>query len=180
MRRVLLLNSSYEPLSFISDERAFRLVLKHRAEIVTNYYGKPSVWHDLEFKSPNMIFVVPATVRLTHFVVRKWRAPRFRKKVLFNRDNWQCQYCKKDLDWSDATIDHVLPKSRGGVTSWLNCVTSCKSCNKMKANQTPDEAKMLLLNKPALPTPLHFWDVMRSRHWHDDWDDFLMPANRVI
>jgi 5-methylcytosine-specific restriction endonuclease McrA len=166
MKRVLLLNTDWQPLNFISDQRAIRLSLKGRAEVI-------SLWEDAVFSSPNVNITIPATLRLVNHVKRKWRPPRFRKKVLFNRDEWMCQYCSERLYWHNITIDHVIPRSRGGTTSWLNCVVACKPCNKAKANMTPEEAQMKLLRRPVAPTPLHFWDATRSSVWHNDWDWYL-------
>jgi 5-methylcytosine-specific restriction endonuclease McrA len=173
MKRVLLLNASYEALNFISDERAFRLLLKGRAEVVSNIHGNRSIWKDIYFQTTRQKFEVPATVRLLTRINRKWKPPRFRKKVLFNRDQWKCQYCNLKLLWNTATIDHVVPSSRGGVTSWTNCVAACKPCNKTKANRTPDEAGLKLAKVPTEPNALHFWDLTKSNSWHIDWSYFL-------
>jgi hypothetical protein len=173
MKRALLLNASYEPLNFISDERAMRLLMKGRAEIITNMEGKRSVWMGAYFVTTNTKFEVPATIKLITRINRKWKPPRFRKKVLFNRDGWKCQYCNSKLLWNTATIEHVHPQSRGGQTTWLNCVAACKPCNKKKANMTPDEAGMRLLKAPKEPNALHFWDVSRSSSWHPDWVMFI-------
>ncbi len=173
MKRALLLNASYEPLNFISDERAMRLLMKGRAEIYTNMEGQRSVWAGAYFVTTRTKFEVPATLKLVERVNRKWKAPRFRKKVLFNRDGWKCQYCSAKLLWNTATIEHVHPQSRGGQTTWMNCVAACKPCNRKKANMTPEEAGMRLLKVPKEPSALHFWDVSRSNHWHPDWQVFI-------
>lgn len=173
MKRALLLNASWEPLHFISDERALVLLYKGTAELVTSASGgTPSVWNE-KYASVSKSFDAPATIRLLRRVNKAWRPPRFRKKVLFNRDGWKCQYCSEDLTWESITIDHVQPKSRGGSTSWKNCVASCKTCNRKKANRTPSEAGMLLKKQPADPTPFHYWDFSRHTAWHPDWDAFL-------
>jgi len=172
MKRALLLNADYAPLHFIPDVEAFIMVYKGIADVVDTG-GKPSYWENETFTSPGRTWEVPATIRLVERIHKRWKPPRFRKKVLFNRDAWKCQYCSMELNWSSVTIDHVQPKSRGGGTSWRNCVASCKSCNKRKANKTPDEASMPLLRHPIEPTPLHFWDVTKSASWHSDWDMFL-------
>jgi len=174
VKRALLLNADYVPLHFIPDVEAFILVYKGSAEIV-NFDGKLSVWEDEIFHSPGRDWQVPATIRLLTRVNKRWAPPRFRKKILFNRDSWKCQYCRDELNWSNITIDHVQPKSRKGGTSWKNCVASCKPCNKRKANKTPDEAGMPLLKVPTDPTPVHFWDLSKSTHYHDDWSSFI-PA----
>lgn len=172
MKRALLLNSDFTPLHFISDMDAITLYYKGRAEVVSNMDGSPSVW-DETFNSPSTTIKVPATMRLLKRVNKRWKAPRFRKKVLFNRDGWRCQFCGLKLNWETITIDHVMPSSRGGGTTWHNCVAACKPCNKRKANRTPDEAGMKMLKPPAMPTSLHFWDAMKSSDWHDDWAMFL-------
>lgn len=172
MKRALLLNSDFTPLHFLSDMDAITLYYKGRAEIVFNMEGNRSEW-DESFNSPSTIIKIPATMRLLKRVNKRWKPPRFRKKVLFNRDGWKCQYCSVKLSWDVITIDHVMPSSRGGGTTWINCVSACKPCNKRKANRTPDEAGMNLLKAPAMPTSLHFWDAMKSTDWHPDWAMFL-------
>jgi 5-methylcytosine-specific restriction endonuclease McrA len=112
-------------------------------------------------------------MRVIKRVNRKWRQPRFRKRVLFNRDNWKCQYCNAVLVAKTVTIEHVFPRSRGGTNSWTNCVTACKPCNRKKGNRTPEEAGMKLLSKPVTPSAMDFWDAMKSNVWHKDWDLFL-------
>lgn len=181
MTRALLLNADWSPLHFISDEKAVILVFKGRAEpISVSGDGQLSLWSSMSFTSagpvlngPPVDHAVPATLRLLNQVKKKWKAPRFRKKVLFNRDDWKCQYCTRQLSWDTVTIDHVMPSSRGGGTTWQNCVTACKSCNKHKANKTPEEAEMRLVKAPSVPTSLHFWDAMRSNANHPDWDVFI-------
>ena len=175
MKRALLLNSDFSPLHFISDCDAITLFYKGRAEVISGANGDPSEW-DETWSSPSTSIKVPATMRLIKRVNKRWRQPRFRKKVLFNRDKWQCQFCSEKLTWETVTIDHVHPSSRGGQTTWLNCVTACKPCNRRKANRTPEEAGMRLITPPTTPTSLHFWDAMKSSVWHPDWDSFLMTG----
>jgi 5-methylcytosine-specific restriction endonuclease McrA len=181
--RALLLNADWTPLHFISDCRAVLLLLKERAEVVNDFQtGEAAYWNEV-FTSPGPSpdaplkkIQVPATLRLKKFVHKKWKPPRFRKKVLFNRDEWKCQYCGVKLHWHNIEIEHIVPSSRGGKTTWLNCVAACKACNKKKANRTPEEAGMTLLKKPMNPTPLHFWDALNSNSWHDSWNAFI-PRN---
>jgi len=169
-------------LNFIADWRAVLLHLKDRAEIVIDFNtGERSVWHDESFTSPGETIGaplksmnVPATMRLRRYIPKKWRTPHFEKRVLFNRDCWCCQYCGKKLGWSTIEVEHVLPRSRGGTTSWMNCVSACHACNKKKDNMTPNEAGMRLLKKPTEPLPMHFWDVERSNCWHPTWDTFIV------
>lgn len=173
MHRALLLNSDYKPLHFVSDEDAIILFYKGRAEVVVNFEtGVPSEWDEV-WCSPSTKIRVPATLRVFTRVNKRWKPPRFRKKVLFNRDGWKCQYCGTKLGWHNITIDHVQPQARGGGTTWLNCVTACRPCNRRKDCRTPEEAGMKLHKQPANPTPLHFWDAMRSDSWHPDWDIYI-------
>lgn len=178
MLRALLLNADWSPLHFISDWRAVRLLMpdangKIRAEVVHDFQtGEPALWEEA-FVSPNGSVQVPATLRLRKFVHKRWKAPKFRKKVLFNRDDWKCQYCGTKLFWHNIEIEHIMPSSRGGQTTWTNCVAACKPCNKKKANKTPEEAGMTLLRKPMMPNSLHFWDAAKSDDWHDSWNTFI-------
>jgi 5-methylcytosine-specific restriction endonuclease McrA len=172
MNRALLLNADFTPLHFISDFDAIILFYKGRAEVVEGLDGKKSEW-DATFDSPTTSIRVPATMRLVKRIHKRWKPPRFRKKVLFNRDNWECQFCNAKLNWETITIDHVMPSSRGGQTTWLNCVAACKPCNKRKANRTPEEAGMNLKVRPAIPNSLHFWDALKSNTWHPDWDMYI-------
>lgn len=180
MKRALLLNADWQAMNFISDIDAFILLFKKRAEIV-QLTDKPSVWDEC-FASPGppggslRQHPIPATVRLLTKCNKRRASMRFKKRILFNRDGWKCQYCGVELSYNTITVDHVMPSSRGGATSWLNCVASCKPCNRFKADMTPDEAEMRLLKKPAVPSGLHFWDTHRSASWHDDWHA-LLPNN---
>lgn len=179
MTRALLLNTDWSPLHFITAERAVVLVFKGRAEIVSPG-NEPSIWTEY-FSSPGPVlngppknYPVPATIRVLNTVHKRWKAPRFRKKVLFNRDGWKCQYCLSELNWSNITIEHIVPQSKGGPTTWTNCVSACRPCNSKKKNRTPEEAGMKLHKQPTIPTALHFWDAMKSTVWHDDWN-MLLP-----
>jgi 5-methylcytosine-specific restriction endonuclease McrA len=173
MNRTLLLNSTYEPLHFISPWRAFTLVYKGKAEVVPSEHSM-SVWNE-ELRTVSQSIKIPATIRMKYRINNKGahKVPKFRKRVLFNRDGWKCQYCSQKLSYSEITIDHILPSSRGGPTSWTNCVACCKPCNKAKANKTPEEAQLKLLSKPVPPSQMHFWDFGSPSAWHTDWDTFI-------
>lgn len=177
MRRVLQLNTTWEPMRFVSSLKAFYLLNKGRAKTVTNMNGNLSLWDDLIFKSEKQEFVIPATIVLVGKRVKRISAPpKFRKKVLFNRDNWRCSYCNVKLTYSTATIDHVVPSSKGGSTSWKNCVAACQKCNRKKSNKSLKEAGMQLRFTPGKPSALDFWDISRCRRWHKDWDLFVQPT----
>jgi 5-methylcytosine-specific restriction endonuclease McrA len=162
---VLLLNGSREPLSFISEESAIVLVLKGRVEIL-------SEWADAPIRSAHASWSVPAVIALKRYITKRWHAPRFRRRALFNRDGWTCQYCGDAVLPRTAEVEHVLPASRGGRTTWKNCVTACRKCNKRKRDKTPAEAEMPLLAEPREPHPLHFLDAASRSVWHDSWNDY--------
>ena len=174
MKRSLLLNSNGEPLQFIDGMRAIKLLLKGRVEVASGLTGSPSYWDD-SVKSPSWEFKLPAVLRLKTYIHKRSlkKPPRFQKKVLFNRDSWKCQYCGIELSYAAITIDHVHPISRGGPTSWKNCVTACKRCNNRKGNKPPEEAEMNLLKLPAEPTIFHYWDLSKPTSWHEDWSLFV-------
>ena len=170
IKRTLLLNADFSPLNFVSDIRAISLSLNERAVVIDGLDGRPSEW-DFVMNSPSIRINVPATMRLVKKIDRKWRAPRFRRTTMFLRDNWTCQFCGKKITQSLLTVDHVVPRSKGGKTSWKNCVAACKPCNKRKANKTIEEAGMKLACVPKVPDIVNFCTLTRSQnHWHPDWD----------
>jgi len=174
--RVLLLNSDWSPLNFVSCARGLKLLLTGRAEIISLGEG-PSIW-DFKYTTPTKTFDAPATIRLTERVTRKYTSPRFRKRVLFNRDNWQCQYCGVKLDWHSITIDHVTPRSRGGTTCWKNCVAACKKCNSKKGSRSLAESGLQLRHLPTEPKIHHFWEFKElAPTWHPDWVYFFGDNN---
>ena len=176
--RTLILNTDFSPLTFVSDKRAIVLVYIGRAEIV-DMGGRKSLWDDEYFTSPGknpgelVMFPVPATIKMFERVNKKRQTkPRcFRKKDVFMRDAFKCQYCTVQLTWETVTIDHVIPTSRGGGTNWFNCVTACKHCNKRKANRMSEEVEMHPLKKPVEPTYVNVWEAPRAQVWHEDWTE---------
>ena len=142
-RKVLLLNASYEALSLVSPPKALTLVWRRVAEIIELDPGHV-------VRSPRFVFDVPSVVRLTQYVniqARQNRATQ-RNRILA-RDRYRCQYCGKKGSAFDLTMDHVLPRSRGGRTVADNLVTACQICNNRKGDRTPEEARMPLLMNPA-------------------------------
>lgn len=171
MRRILLLSSAYEPITFINERRALSLVLRNVVDLIAFWDGDVLM---PRHGKDNRVIQMPATVRLNKWVNRKSRMPTFRRYVVFARDDYKCQYCNKELTSREATIDHVVPKSQGGSTTWKNCVTSCRPCNRYKNNFTPEKAGMTLHKKPTMPTLAHFWDVRATdENWHPDWNNFI-------
>ncbi len=167
-RKTLLLSSIYEPITFLDDRRVISLMIRGVVEPLSHWDG------DVLCKMGDQRVLRPAVLKLAHSNTRPARIPTFRRSVVFARDAWQCQYCGKHVTHRDATIDHIMPDSRGGPTSWRNCTTACKPCNRRKDNMTPEEAGMTLRSVPRAPTLAHLWGVKSvGTEWHTSWEDFI-------
>jgi len=147
VQQVLVLNASYEPLNVCSLRRAHVLVYKGKAEVVEEL--------DRPLCSATRKFPWPHVIRLVHYV----RVPRIvqrkiSRRALFARDGWRCVYCGTAS--SRLTLDHVVPRSRGGESIWENVVTSCAPCNLRKGNRLPHEVHMELKHSPRPPAPVLF------------------------
>ncbi len=140
MEKVLVLNADYTPINVTTVFKGFKLVDKGKAEIL-KAGDNPIVAGDRSFTRPLII-------RLFNYVKFRFHKLKINRNRLFRRDNYQCVYCgsKKNL-----TVDHILPKSRGGKNTWLNLATCCSSCNRTKDNRTPEEAGMRFLKTPYEP-----------------------------
>lgn len=140
--RVLVLNATFEPLHISSIKRAVTLLLMEIAERVED---------SADFiHSPSITFAVPSVVRLRRYIKRPPRHKvAFNRKNVLRRDGGTCQYCGST--GGDMTLDHVLPRSRGGRTEWENIVTCCKRCNARKRDRTPQEARISLIREPFAP-----------------------------
>jgi len=158
--RVLVLNASFEPLSLISVQRAVVLLLREKAEAIENDISR--FLHAERFSLP-----VPLVIRLVHYVPipRRLKVPLTRKTLL-SRDEYTCQFCGTTV--GPLTVDHVMPRSRGGATSWENCVAACLRCNHRKGNKTPEEAAMVLRKKPARPDFTHMAFVILGEARHNE------------
>lgn len=141
MDKVLVLNSDYTPLNVTSIRRGFKLVYKGKAEILTSD-SNPIVTAYREY-------VRPVIIRLLNYVKHVVKKLRVNRKRIYERDHHKCGYCGSTRS---LTIDHILPKSRGGGNSWTNLVTCCHPCNLKKADRTPEEARMQLLVRPYEPS----------------------------
>src|ERR1700751_1959865 len=147
MQQVLVLNASYEPLNVTTVRRAHGLGFKGKAEVIER------LDHALRPATPT--FPWPHVIRLVQYV----RVPRtvqrkISRRALFARDDWRCVYC--GTSGGRLTLDHVVPKSRGGESVWENVVTSCAPCNLRKGNRLLDELSMALRRQPRPPAPALF------------------------
>jgi len=118
---------------------------------------------------------VPTVVVLARFNKVPMKRPKFSLRNLWERDGGRCQYTGKPLAPGEGNIDHVLPRSRGGATSWENCVVADRKVNTRKADKTPKEAGLRLLNQPRTPREVPVTLMLKNQHGISDWDPFL-PA----
>jgi 5-methylcytosine-specific restriction endonuclease McrA len=161
----LLLNSSFEPLKIIPWERAITLMFRGKVEVVNTY--------EREVRSVSLAIKVPSVVRLLRYVKLGARKPPLTRLNLLARDNFSCQYCARELTIKDSSIDHVVPRSQGGRTTWENVVTACHPCNREKGGRTPVQARMLLRSTPREPDWLPVLTVRFSRSMPVTWHHFL-------
>ncbi|MDX2179710.1 MAG: HNH endonuclease [Bryobacteraceae bacterium] len=149
-RPVLVLNASYEPINICAARRALVLVLKGVAS------AEEMSPHSVA--SARKALSVPSVIRLLEYRRIPHQSRALSRKNILMRDRYTCQYCHKVLPSGELTLDHVIPRSRAGETTWENLVASCNPCNNRKGNRTPDEAGMKLL-RPPRPFSMH-----TSRH----------------
>jgi len=146
---VLVLNQSYEPLAVCRARRAVVLIFQGKAEMLEDGVG---MIHSIDDTFP-----LPSVIRLAELV----RRPRIIRKMsrfeIFNRDKYTCQYCGKQS--RNLTLDHVIPRYRGGQHTWENVVSACAACNRHKAGRTPKEAHMKLIHQPVQPHSSHFYVI---------------------
>jgi 5-methylcytosine-specific restriction endonuclease McrA len=138
---VLVLNQNYEPLNVCNLPRAFRLLFGEKAEVIE--------YDHQVIRTPRTEFRAPSVIRLSHHVRRPRPRVKLTRREVFVRDRYTCQYCGRS--GHDLTLDHVLPRHRGGTHSWDNLVAACKACNHRKGGKTPDEARLRLVRSPFEP-----------------------------
>ena len=141
---ILLLNASYEPLTVVTMARAVKLLLRGRVEAVSAEHVTVS--------SAAQTLAVPQVLRLKIYArVPHRRTPAWTRSGVFERDDFTCAYCGRRHAGRDLTVDHLIPASQGGASTWGNTVAACARCNQRKANRTPHEAGMKLLIEPKTP-----------------------------
>ena len=165
----LVLNADFRPLSYFPLslwpwQEVVKAVFLDRVDVISTY--------DQVIRSPSFEMELPSVVALKSFVPQN-RPPAFTRFNLFLRDGFACQYCG---DPNDLTFDHVIPRSRGGRTTWENIVTACSPCNLTKGGRTPREAQMHPHRHPVRPTAFELQDNGRRfppNHLHESWLDYL-------
>lgn len=162
---VLVLNQNYEPLNVCSVRRALKLVLLGKAELLEAARGR--------IASATKVFPFPSVIRLFHLIKRPRPRVKLTRKEIFIRDHYTCQYC--GLHSTNLTIDHVIPRSRGGLHTWDNVVAACQPCNHRKGGKSLAEARMMLRQQPREPRAGQYYTVERrlDSSPDDTWSKFL-------
>jgi len=194
-RRVLVLNRLWQPVNICGCRRAVGLLFLGHAEVVDVDDGGRFSTHAIDswiersrgWRGTEVIHSVAVSLRSPAIIVLASydRLPkqeiRFSRRNVFERDGYRCQYCGERFEPRDLNLDHVVPRDKGGGTSWENVVCSCVACNTRKANKLPAEANMFPLNEPAEPNwrPLFSSPSYRPfRVEHESWNHFLVTGDR--
>lgn len=162
---VLVLNATYEPLNVVSVRRALVLLLKAKAEVLEAT--------EATLRAERSSYPYPLVIRLVSYVKvpRQLSLPLTRRTVLA-RDQYTCQYCGTQPGKHNLTVDHIIPRSKGGLTLWENVVTACGPCNQRKGNRTPHEVNMHLRSKPARPRYIALV-MLGYAHAPHEWHKYL-------
>lgn len=161
--KTLVLDKQYQPLRFITYRKLAHFIIKDKVEVV-------SVWENDYFLRGQRY---PAIVRLKEYIRKKPRVPRFNRRALFRRDGFICQYTGEKLPPSKLTVDHVIPRAKGGRNSWDNCVTASKEINSFKGDKTVEEAGLTLLNIPKPPAQPLTLEYSAMHFRHPDWSMYF-------
>ena len=155
----LKLDASWKPIEIIDSFKAFNMCYTGRAEVVKEYEAED-------------LYPFPAVIVLKKYISKRKINLHCNRKNVAWRDNNVCQYCAKKFKFKDITMDHVIPKSRGGGKTWMNIVAACKKCNNDKNDRTPEEACMPLVRQPYIPEG-DIFSYHKSITIPVEWDDFL-------
>lgn len=161
-KAVLVLNTNYSPLMICTARRAICLKYLEKVEILETYNDK--------VHSPSISLNLPSIIKLRDFVHYNSMNVVMSRKNIMIRDKHTCQYCGSKT--SSMTIDHIIPKHRGGNDNWENLITACQQCNKKKGNLSPEEAKMSLNRQPRKPNRIHYFQQFIN-HDQTAWRPYL-------
>ena len=160
---VLVLNQNFEPLAVCNTRRAVVLVILGKAQVLENGRG----W----INTPSVAFPLPSIIRLNYVVRRPRPRVKLLRKEIFRRDSYTCQYCGKRTH--QLTIDHIIPRHKGGQHRWENLVSACRACNRKKGGKTPQEAHMTLLCPPCEPKATPWYLFAPHVEHYQEWHQFL-------
>ncbi|NJO39870.1 MAG: HNH endonuclease [Cyanobacteria bacterium CRU_2_1] len=159
---VVVFSRNYLPLARINIKRAIALLITGQAESLE--FSSTKTW---QVRSPSLVLHVPEHIRLTiGNPERLWKVPPVNRREVLRRDNHTCQYCGSTRN---LTLDHVIPRSKGGTHTWDNVVTACEKCNSTKGDRVPHEAGMTLKTKPK--APIHPAVVFAEQFWKAEQDE---------
>src|SRR6267142_1071935 len=192
---VLVLNKLFMAIHIISVRRAFCLLCKDLAEVVSLEDGQYatydfSTWREVSeyrakffreedddwLRTVNCEIQVPRVIRLIGYEKLPKQTVKFNRRNIFARDNNQCQYCGRKYPTSELSLDHVIPRSQGGVTTWENIVCACVDCNVRKGGRTPKQAHMGLIRKPDKPKRSPLLCLKLTQKKYHSWQQFLDSA----
>jgi 5-methylcytosine-specific restriction endonuclease McrA len=171
---VLVLNQNYEPLNVCDIRRAFRLLGNEKAELLARNHQV--------IRTPSLAIPAPSVIRLVYLVKRPRPRVKLSRREVFARDHHTCQYCGTVS--RDLTIDHIVPKHRGGHHEWENLVAACRTCNHRKGSKTLSEARMALQREPRAPRAdaRYLYGSYLADERNDAWRTYLFlevsPASR--
>jgi 5-methylcytosine-specific restriction endonuclease McrA len=160
---VLVLNQSYEPLTICRVRRAVVLIYHGKAEMLENGVGF--------IHTVSNSFPVPSVIRVAYMIKRPRRERKLTRCEVFNRDRYTCQYCGKET--RQLTLDHIIPRYRGGQHTWENVASACVPCNRRKAGKTPQEARMRLTRPPSYPHGRTFFIPYQYQQTKSEWQKYL-------
>ena len=166
MERTLLLNASFQPLKVISWRKAITLLFLGKVEILEEY--------DREIRSVSQTIQLPAVIRLVKYVRWERRPVKLSRETIFQRDHFTCQYCLQRFPSHKLTCDHVIPRSKGGKTSWDNIVTACLPCNTKKGNHSSEKVGISFRKKPVEPDWIQYLTLsLQTANDHPAWRIYL-------
>ena len=160
---VLVLNGNYEPINVCNTKRAMGLILADKATVLENGRGF--------IRTVSRTYERPSVIRLVYVVRRPRPSVRLCKREILRRDGYRCQYCGQEM--SQLTLDHVVPRHRGGEHTWENLVAACPQCNRRKGGRTLAEARMKLLRQPYEPRPTAQYLFSRYTGGNGAWTKYL-------
>lgn len=164
MNSVLVLNQDYTPLTICTVQRAFLLMFLNKAELLTSRKKK-------KLRSVSENFPFPSVIKINRYINIPYKGIVLSRHNIFKRDGGKCQYCGS---LKKLTIDHVIPKSKGGQSTWSNLVTACNKCNSQKGDSQLDKLEMSLIKVPGKPSYASF--LRKSYHaYSEEWDTYLAP-----
>ncbi|MBT7924323.1 MAG: HNH endonuclease [Opitutae bacterium] len=187
--QTLVLNRLWQAVNVVGVERAFSLLALEHAQVIYAEDGSfrlfdADAWFAFSAETPpseggrlihtvNQSVRVPSVLLLRRYDRMLLREMKFNRQNLFERDGYRCQYCGNSFVAKELNMDHVVPRDRGGKTSWENVVTSCIRCNSRKGNRDPNEAGMYLLREPVRPRQRPFVSFLYGRPIEDSWRHFI-------